>query len=184
MILVPALATVVLLASAGAGGSSAGGTSPVDSLLAGCPSNADVAAIKRHSSARSSLCTPRGGLVDLGTLGGRFSSAVAMNAAGEVVGLSDTAPGTAGGASHAVLWEPAGPVARCVVPNVKGRTLAAAESAITKNRCRTGTIRRAYSTRVGKGRVISQHPSAGAKPPSGAPVEVVVSRGPRHRPQR
>ena len=41
-------------------------------------------------------------IVDLGTLGGIFSSAFAVNASGQVVGLSDTAEGQ----FHAFSWTP------------------------------------------------------------------------------
>jgi len=47
-------------------------------------------------------------ITDLGTLpGGDFSSAAAINAAGVIVGSSNTQPG---GPSHAALWQPDGTV--------------------------------------------------------------------------
>src|SRR5262245_35502446 len=42
---------------------------------------------------------------DLGTLGGNFSGATAINAKGEVVGAARLPDGT----SHAVLWDPGKP---------------------------------------------------------------------------
>jgi probable HAF family extracellular repeat protein len=45
--------------------------------------------------------TQSGGMVDLGTLGGSYSTPVAVNASGRVVGYSTTAGDAA---SHAVLW--------------------------------------------------------------------------------
>ena len=44
--------------------------------------------------------TEADGMTDLGTFGGRRSSAMAINARGEIVGASDTADG----ATHATLW--------------------------------------------------------------------------------
>jgi uncharacterized membrane protein len=41
-------------------------------------------------------------MVDLGTLGGTGSQALAVNGSGQVVGDSSS---TAGGAFHAVLWQ-------------------------------------------------------------------------------
>jgi beta-lactam-binding protein with PASTA domain len=70
---------------------------------------------------------------------------------------------------------------RCVVPNVKRRTLAAARTALTRSRCAIGRITRAYSAKVGVGRVISQSRRPGARLPRGTRVHVVVSRGKRRR---
>jgi beta-lactam-binding protein with PASTA domain len=71
------------------------------------------------------------------------------------------------------------PPIRCVVPRVRGKLLAAARRAITRAHCSTGKVTRAYSPRVGKGRVISQKPPAGRKLRKGAKVSLVVSRGRR-----
>jgi beta-lactam-binding protein with PASTA domain len=48
---------------------------------------------------------------------------------------------------------------------------------LTNNRCRLGKVRRAYSRKVRKGRVISQKPRPGKRLADGAKVSVVVSRG-------
>jgi lysophospholipase L1-like esterase len=72
---------------------------------------------------------------------------------------------------------PPPPAARCSVPSVKGKTLAAAAQAITAGHCSTGNISRAYSKTVKKGRVISQKPGPGASLPNGSKVALVVSRG-------
>jgi DNA-binding beta-propeller fold protein YncE len=69
----------------------------------------------------------------------------------------------------------AGP--RCVVPRLKGKTLTAAKAALKSAGCATGSIRRARSRTVPKGRVISQRPAAGARLAAGAKVNLVVSRG-------
>ncbi len=65
----------------------------------------------------------------------------------------------------------------CVVPAVKGKTLAAASASLQAAHCKTGTITRRYSSKVGKGRVISQGVAAGAQRANGAAVSLVVSRG-------
>jgi uncharacterized repeat protein (TIGR01451 family) len=68
----------------------------------------------------------------------------------------------------------------CVVPNVVGRTLAAARRAIARGHCRTGRITRAYSRRVEKGLVLAQRPRPRTRlVPDAANVNLVVSRGPR-----
>ena len=66
---------------------------------------------------------------------------------------------------------------RCRVPNVRGKTLARARSAIRRARCRTGLVRRGYSTSITRGRVMKQKPRPAAVLRSGAKVNLVVSRG-------
>jgi hypothetical protein len=87
-----------------------------------------------------------------------------------------------GGSVTATFTEPAppaGPSPGCTVPSVKGKTLVAARQALRSNRCSTGTIRRAYSTTVKAGRVISQNPAAGKRFAAGRKINLVVSRGRR-----
>jgi uncharacterized repeat protein (TIGR01451 family) len=68
----------------------------------------------------------------------------------------------------------------CSVPNVVGKPLAAAKTAIARGHCRMGKITRAYSKRVRKGRVVSQRPPAGTRLlPNAGVVKLVVSRGPK-----
>ena len=43
----------------------------------------------------------KGDMIDLGTLGGRFSGAMAINSHGQVIGYSETASLS----THAFLWE-------------------------------------------------------------------------------
>jgi peptide/nickel transport system substrate-binding protein len=66
------------------------------------------------------------------------------------------------------------------VPNLKGKTLAAAHAALVRALCTLGKVRRAYSTRVKAGHVISQAPRAGAQVARGTKVNLVLSRGRRH----
>ncbi len=66
---------------------------------------------------------------------------------------------------------------RCVVPNVKSKTMAAARRAIRRRGCATGRVRRVYSASVARGRVVAQAPRAGARLRAGAKVSLVLSRG-------
>jgi uncharacterized delta-60 repeat protein len=68
-------------------------------------------------------------------------------------------------------------VVPCLVPNVKRKTLAATRVALQRNRCALGKVRRSYSPKVRKGRVMSQRPRAGARLAEFAKVSVVLSRG-------
>ena len=67
----------------------------------------------------------------------------------------------------------------CRVPQVRGKKLPAARSAITRAHCRVGKVRRSPSKRVKPGRVISQSPKAGTRLPNLGKVNLVVSRGRR-----
>jgi predicted amidohydrolase YtcJ len=67
----------------------------------------------------------------------------------------------------------------CVVPNVRRSHLETARTAIRDRGCRLGTVRRAYSSRVAAGRVLSQSRRPGAVAALNATVNLVVSRGAR-----
>jgi Tol biopolymer transport system component len=73
-------------------------------------------------------------------------------------------------------------VRHCIVPNVKGKTLQAAKTAIKRHACRVGKIRRVFSTKAKKGHVISQRPHPGAQRSSGTTVSLAVSKGKRPPP--
>jgi beta-lactam-binding protein with PASTA domain len=65
------------------------------------------------------------------------------------------------------------------VPNVIGKTLAAAKELITKRHCRVGKVTRAYSGRR-KGIVVAQSRRPGKLVARGAKINLVLSRGRRH----
>lgn len=67
----------------------------------------------------------------------------------------------------------------CVVPNVRGKALAAARTALARSTCALGKVKRKYSAKVKRGRVISQRPSPGARLAELAKVNLVLSRGRR-----
>jgi uncharacterized delta-60 repeat protein len=65
----------------------------------------------------------------------------------------------------------------CKVPNVRGRKLALARSAIERAHCRVGKVTRRASQSMRRGRVISQRPKPGATLPNSGKVDLFVSRG-------
>jgi hypothetical protein len=69
------------------------------------------------------------------------------------------------------------PPSKCVVPKVKGKTLAAAKRAIKSHLCAVGKIKRSASRTVKTGHVISQKPRPGTRLKRGAKVNLVVSKG-------
>jgi uncharacterized delta-60 repeat protein len=72
---------------------------------------------------------------------------------------------------------PPPPPPRCRVPNVRGKKLPVARSAITKAHCKVGKVRRKTSKKVKRGRVISQRPKPRTTLPNRGKVNLVVSRG-------
>ena len=68
----------------------------------------------------------------------------------------------------------------CLVPRVVRRTLRAAQRIVRQANCSVGgPVRRKYSRRVRRGRVIAQKPVAGQRLPESTQVFLLVSRGPR-----
>jgi hypothetical protein len=68
----------------------------------------------------------------------------------------------------------------CVVPNVKGKTLAAAKRALKAHACSAGKIRQAFSSKVRTGHVISESPQPGSHLKHNGKVRLTVSAGKRH----
>jgi eukaryotic-like serine/threonine-protein kinase len=69
----------------------------------------------------------------------------------------------------------------CVVPNLKGKTLAQTRRLLGAGRCSLGKVTRAYSAKVKKGRIIRQNRRPGARLARGSRVNVVLSRGRNRR---
>jgi subtilisin family serine protease len=69
----------------------------------------------------------------------------------------------------------------CTVPRLRGLTLVGAKRLLVKRGCALGRVTRAYSRRVGRGRVIAQKRTPGLRLARGAKIAVVLSRGRRRR---
>jgi hypothetical protein len=67
----------------------------------------------------------------------------------------------------------------CLVPRVVRRTLKAAKRIVRQANCSVGPVRRKYSGRVRRGRVIAVKPVVGLRLPEATRVSLLVSRGPR-----
>jgi hypothetical protein len=74
---------------------------------------------------------------------------------------------------------PVTPPRDCHVPNVLGLGLTAAKAAVVKYACKVGVVSRAYSGMFRTGRVMRESPGRGTVLAHNAPVDLVVSRGPR-----
>jgi hypothetical protein len=68
------------------------------------------------------------------------------------------------------------PLKPCVVPNLKGKTLAAAKKTIRRHHCSVGEITWVTSSPKNKGYVISQSPKAGKHLPNGSKVALKLGR--------
>lgn len=71
---------------------------------------------------------------------------------------------------------PAPPGARCVVPNLKGKTLAKARSALAAAHCALGKVRRPKGAKLSHLRVRSFSPAAGSTLPAGSKVALKLAR--------
>lgn len=72
---------------------------------------------------------------------------------------------------------PPPPAPKCHVPNVKGLRLADAQLKLFDANCSLGSVTRAHSKVVAKGRISAQAPGPGKTLPADAPVKVTVSLG-------
>jgi beta-lactam-binding protein with PASTA domain len=71
---------------------------------------------------------------------------------------------------------PPPPPKPCVVPNVKGKKLVAAKSAIRSHHCSVGKVTKVTSSPKHKGRVVSQSPKPGRHLRHGAKVSLKVGK--------
>ena len=69
----------------------------------------------------------------------------------------------------------------CSVPNVVGKKLAAARTALVSHHCKVGKVTRVKSTTRQKGRVVREKPVAGKRLAANAKVGLWVGKGPAHR---
>ena len=65
----------------------------------------------------------------------------------------------------------------CVVPRLKGRSLAAAKTALKAAHCGIGKVSFKPSGKVPKGQMLSWKPGTGSKHPAGTKIALTVSRG-------
>jgi hypothetical protein len=67
----------------------------------------------------------------------------------------------------------------CLVPTVARRTLAVARRLAAAGHCTVASVRRKYSKRLRRGRVIAVDPRPGTRLPADSAVTLLVSRGPK-----
>lgn len=69
----------------------------------------------------------------------------------------------------------------CIVPKLRGKKAKAARKALKKAKCKVGKVKRSFSRKVGKGRVIRQRIKPGKVLPVGAKVGIKISKGKKRR---
>jgi uncharacterized delta-60 repeat protein len=67
--------------------------------------------------------------------------------------------------------------ALCIVPKEKGKALRTAKRALVKAHCKVGKVKKAFSAKVKRGRVIAQSAKPGKKLAPGAKIRLTVSKG-------
>jgi hypothetical protein len=92
------------------------------------------------------------------------------------VAPTTTALPTTGNPITTPLTSASPPVARCVVPALKGMKLAAARRKLGAAHCRTGKVKRKKAARKKRGKVLSQSPRAGRALALQAKVSLVVGK--------
>lgn len=70
-------------------------------------------------------------------------------------------------------------VTRCLVPKLRGKTVRQARAVLKRRSCALGKVRRAYSAKVRRGRIVSQTRRTGRRLPRGTRVGVTLSKGKR-----
>jgi uncharacterized delta-60 repeat protein len=118
----------------------------------------------------------RGGIVSLG--GGVDTSALALQAQGKIL-VGGSTGNTLGSGGNTWLLAEFLAGNNCVVPGIRGKTVAKASATLKKSYCRRGRIAKRFSSKVMPGRVISTAPSNGARQLGGAAVNLIVSKGKR-----
>lgn len=70
--------------------------------------------------------------------------------------------------------------ARCTVPRLRAKTVGRARALLAARNCKLGRITHVYSSKVPRGRIVSQSKAPGKVVRPGTKVNVAVSRGRRH----
>jgi PASTA domain-containing protein len=158
------------------------GEVPCLSSAIGAPGVIDFVECKAtiNPGASVQVCFDGGGSTDIELEGFGIETTAAPAVSGCPLGAGSTMGGgeskMGGGAGSGSVPTPIG-ASKCLVPNVKGKTVGAAETAITRAHCSLGRLLKAKSKHTKKGRVVSEAPAVGKSLPGGAKVNLVVSRG-------
>jgi uncharacterized delta-60 repeat protein len=128
------------------------------------PAGIDCGTTCAHAFVHGSVAT----LSALPVRGSRFAGWT-----GDCAGIGACTVGLTANRSVAARFDPL-----CVVPRLKGLTLAHARSALRKARCELGSVRRVYSS-VRAGRIVAQKPAPRSVRPRGVRVNITLSKGTR-----
>ncbi len=118
------------------------------------------------------------GIVEAKGLHTRVTEVFSETATAGTVAATDPAPGKAVGKHGTVVLDVSKGPERYPVPDVAGKPLDQAESALTGTKLAVGSVTQAYSDAVRKDAVISTDPAAGTRLAPDKPVNIVLSKGP------
>jgi hypothetical protein len=105
---------------------------------------------------------------------GAFSTSVLLKPGKNLISV--TATNLASNSSTAEVRVTYNPLP-CVVPALRGRTLARARRALARHDCRAGKVVRVHSRKVRKGHVVGTRPAAHSRHKPFSKVRLFVSRG-------
>ena len=106
---------------------------------------------------------------------GTFTATVALRAGRNLIrAIATNLAGNTTTVTRTVRYTPA----PCVVPRLRGRTLAVARRLLAARGCATGRVRSVASRTVARGRIVASVPGAGARRRHGFRVRLTASRGP------
>jgi hypothetical protein len=153
---------------------SAGGTQTMNIAVGTC-----TAAVFYPSGTALNVLenVPSGSAVTSIVAGGSTTLSASSPTAGSATAVIGSGAGTLTFTTNGPSFTPPPPT--CKVPNVIGLSLLAAKAQVRKHACTVGVVRHQYSNPFRAGYVLSETPKRGSVLAHGAPVNLVVSRGPR-----
>ena len=169
----------IALAYTAAAAASAGGT---QSFTVGVGACAGQVFYPQGSAVTVTENVPSGYAVTAITIGGGASTIAATNlAAGAATVTIGSGQSVLTFTTNAPPPPPApfAPPKACKVPNLVGLGILGAKAALKRNACTLGRVARAYSSAIPVARIVAAKPRRGTVLAHSAPVDVVLSRGPR-----
>jgi uncharacterized repeat protein (TIGR01451 family) len=162
----------LISASAGTGTCTSSGQQ-VTCSLEGAPASVAIVVSPTNTGTYTNSASVRGAITDPDSGNNSSTAKLTVVAGGGPSGGSGGSGGSSGPAGTTI------PVvtSRCLIPALKGLSLAKAKTVLHVLGCVTGKVTKKSSTSVRKGNIVSTTPRAGSSGPLGKKVGLVVSSG-------